>query len=120
MAETKIYKGGCHCGKVRFEAETDLANTLTCNCSICAKRAPIHNAIDAAKFKLLSGQDALTDYRFNKKRIQHLFCSTCGVESFARGQGQDGKEMVMINARCLDDVDVAALTPRFFDGKNRL
>jgi hypothetical protein len=38
-------------------------------------------------------------------RIHHLFCSTCGIESYARGKSADGADMVAINLRCLDNVD---------------
>ena len=34
----RIYKGGCHCGLVRFECELDLwEGTSKCNCSICTR-----------------------------------------------------------------------------------
>jgi hypothetical protein len=118
MTDTKTYTGGCHCGKVRFETKVDLGNVLACNCSICAKAGLLLAFTSADQFKLLSGEDGLTDYQFNKKKIHHLFCATCGVRSFARGTAPDGKEMRAINVRCLDDVDIDALTPRPFDGKN--
>ena len=51
----------------------------------------------------LSGADKLVDYRFNTKAIQHLFCRDCGIESFARGQDREGRELVMINVNALDD-----------------
>ena len=54
------------------------------------------------EFKLLSGEGATTEYQFNKHVIHHLFCSTCGIQSFAHGKGPDGIEMVAINARCLE------------------
>ena len=38
MPETKTHSGGCHCGKVRYEVETDLGTILSCNCSICASK----------------------------------------------------------------------------------
>ena len=60
----------------------------------------------------------MTDYLFNKHVIHHLFCTTCGIESFARGKGQDGAEMVAVNARCLDGVEPDALNPKKFDGRS--
>jgi hypothetical protein len=110
--------GGCHCGTVRYEVETDLGRVMSCNCSICQKRGALLTFVPASQFTLLSGGDALTDYQFNKKIVHHLFCGTCGVGSFARGRGPDGSEMVAVNVRCLDNVDVAALTITPFDGKS--
>ncbi len=66
----------------------------------------------------MSGADALTEYRFNTRNIQHLFCRECGIELFARGIGPDGKAVVAINVRCLDDVDPDALDVTRFDGKH--
>ena len=118
MSEARTYTGGCHCGKVRYEVETALTPVLDCNCSICQKRGALWTYVEPPAFKLLSGEGELTDYQFNKHNIHHLFCSTCGVRSFGRGKGPDGKEMVAINVRCLDGVDPASLKITPFDGKN--
>jgi len=118
MPEMKTYSGRCHCGTVRYEATTDLAQVLSCNCSICTKRGLLPTFVLPQQFKLLSGEDALTDYQFATKNIHHLFCANCGVESFARGTGPDGAEMIAVNVRCLDDVDLAGLTLTPFDGKS--
>lgn len=57
-----IHQGGCHCGNVRFEAETALTRLISWNCSHCAKRGPILAFVPAEKFKLLKGEDNLIDY----------------------------------------------------------
>ena len=114
----KKYTGGCHCGKVRYEVETDLKKVLTCNCSHCSAKGLLLNFIPAQQFRLITGEDSLTEYQFNKKMIQHLFCSICGVESFARGRGQEGKAMVALNARCFDGIDLDSLTLTPFNGKD--
>ena len=77
----------------------------------CSAFAPLSD------FKLQSGKDALTTYKFNKHVIDHQFCSVCGIQSFSSGKTPDGQEMVAINARCLDGVDVDALTIKKFDGR---
>jgi hypothetical protein len=118
MADARTYEGGCHCGKVRYRVTTDLARVMSCNCSICQKRGAILTFVPVSSFELRSGADSLTDYQFNKKIIHHLFCRTCGIGSFARGTGPDGAEMIAINVRCLDGVDLDSLTVTPFDGKS--
>jgi hypothetical protein len=118
VGEAMTYTGGCHCGKVRYEASVDLDQAMSCNCSRCSKLGWILTFTPAQNFKLLSGENELTDYLFNKHVIHHLFCSTCGIESFARGTAPDGSAMVAVNVRCLDEVDSGALNPTPVDGKS--
>ncbi len=119
MGETKSYVGSCHCGKVRYRVNADLSGPLTtCNCSICSRTGAVLAFVPADQFVLEQGSEALTDYQFGRKNIHHLFCSTCGVRSFARGTAPDGSKMCAINARCLEAVEVKSLQTREFDGRS--
>ncbi len=118
MAEQR-YSGGCHCGKVRYEVTLDASQPLECNCSHCSRLGLLLGFTTPDKFKLLSGESAQTEYRFNRHVIQHLFCATCGTQSYANGKTPDGKPMVAINVRCLDGIDVATLKTRPYDGRSR-
>ncbi len=118
MADLKTYTGACHCNKVRFEVQTDLANVISCNCSICSRVGYLLAFVPATQFKLLAGEGAQTDYQFNKKNIHHLFCSTCGVRCFGHGTGPGGKAMYAVNVRALDGVDVDALNVKKVDGRS--
>lgn len=118
MSNAKTYQGGCHCGNVRFEVQTDLAGVISCNCSICSRVGSILNFVGVDQFKLLAGADEQTDYQFKTKNIHHLFCSTCGVRSFGHGIGPDGKPIYAINVRSLEGVDLDALQVTKFDGKS--
>lgn len=112
------YRGSCHCGAVRFEVDTDLAKVLDCNCSHCAQKGFLLTFVPTSQFRLLQGEDALTEYRFNRKFIAHLFCKNCGVQGFGRGKDEGGNETIAVNVRCLEGVDLTALKPEFFDGKS--
>jgi hypothetical protein len=114
----KAYSGGCHCGKVRFDVTAELGQVISCNCSICTMRGSLLTALKPDQFVLRSGQDNLADYQFYKHVIHHLFCKTCGTQSFSRGTTAKGEERVAINVRCLDNVDLSALKVIPFDGKS--
>jgi len=85
---------------------------------MCSKTGALGAFAPADQFKLLSGEDVIADYQFGKKNIHHLFCRVCGVRSFSRGVTPDGREMRGINVRCIDGVDISALTINDFDGRS--
>jgi hypothetical protein len=120
MTDAKTFTGGCHCGAIRYEVTTDLARVIACNCSICSKKGHLLTFVEGGQFRLTSGGDAdLTDYQFNKHVIHHVFCKRCGIQSFARGKSpRTGADTFAVNVRCLDDVDVGALSVTPFEGKN--
>ena len=112
------YQGSCQCQAVRFTIESDITESMTCNCSMCGKKGFALTFVPPSQFVLESGEDNLTEYRFNKKQIAHLFCKTCGVEAFARGKNPDGSETVMVNLRCLEGIDLSTLKTSEFNGKD--
>jgi hypothetical protein len=112
----QTYEGGCHCGRVRFRVIAILDRVTYCNCSICSKKGFLHLIVAPQQFELLKGKEALTTYRFNTGTAQHTFCSTCGIHPFYVPRSDPDK--IDVNVRCLDGVDVAALTIGEFDGRN--
>jgi hypothetical protein len=134
----QTYKGSCHCGAIKFQAAIDLAppghrseparpgiwwtTTLRCNCSYCTKTRYWKAFVPAPDFDWLAGQDSSNNYRFGERRIDHYFCKTCGVQTFARATMDAlGGEFFCVNIACLDgvpDTVLAAAPINYEDGIN--
>jgi hypothetical protein len=109
--------GGCHCGMVRFAVlAPDVIEVKECNCSICRRTGYLHLVVEKERFRLLSGEDKLTTYRFNTGIAKHHFCSLCGIKSFYVPRSKpDG---FSVNVRCLDDGQVTISRVTLFDGQH--
>jgi hypothetical protein len=112
------YEGDCQCGAVSYAVEVDLENTITCNCSRCQRMGFVLAFTPRDNFQLKSGENNLTEYLFNNNMIRHLFCSTCGVQSFAYGTTSDGSAIAAINVNCLAGVEPRQLNSQHVDGKS--
>ncbi len=112
------HHGGCHCGRVRFEVDAPArVLVLDCNCSMCRMTAFQHLIVPADRFRLLQGQDGLTEYRFNTGAARHLFCKVCGVKSFYVPRSHP--EGYSVNLRCLDAGTIEQVEVQVFDDTQR-
>lgn len=119
----KKYTGSCHCGNVRFIAEMDLnKGTGRCNCSICLKGRSWFAIVKPEAFTLVQGHGDLATYKFNTKQTDHVFCKTCGIKPFIKGNVPElGGAYVSVSISCLDNVEpqeLASAPVSFSDGKN--
>ncbi len=119
MAQTRVYRGACHCGAVRFTFRSEEITTgVRCNCSICIRKGAVMSSVyyppDA--FAAMEGLDLLTLYQFGDRVVNHWFCRTCGVYPFHDGPLKLGH--YRLNLGCVDGVDPFALEIRLIDGRS--
>jgi hypothetical protein len=112
-----LYRGSCHCGRIRYEVEGEVDSGMACNCSMCSRKGSLLWFVPRANLKLLTPEDAASTYLFNKHVIQHRFCPTCGIHPYGEGAGPGGAQMAAINLRTLEDFDLAGVPVKHFDGK---
>jgi hypothetical protein len=120
ITQPKTYKASCHCGTIRYEVTFDPpTKSIACNCSICSRAGWLLAFVPATSFRLISGEDAFTDYQFGKRESHFPFCKTCGVRAFARSADQTEKGTVAVNLRCVVGIDATGLPVQVTDGASR-
>ncbi len=111
------HKGGCHCGRIRFEVDAPAAIKATeCNCSICRRSGFVHMFVSADAFRLLQGEDELNTYTFNTGVAKHYFCRHCGIKSFYIPRSHP--HGVSVNVNCLEPETIERIEITPFDGQN--
>ena len=106
----RTYAGSCHCGAVRFEIESDFPELTTCDCSICRRKNALMVKVHESRFRLLSGEEALTEYRFHTMTARHFFCRTCGIYPFHRKRVTP--DYFGVNVFCLEGFDPSGIPVR--------
>ena len=113
MADSRslqTYRGSCHCGAIAFEIETDFPELTTCDCSICRRKNALMVKVHENRFRLLTGEESLTEYRFHTRTARHYFCKTCGIYPFHRKRVTP--DYFGINVFCLADFDPSGIPVR--------
>lgn len=122
---TTTYQGSCHCGRVKFEADIDLAATGTgkCNCTSCWKKRWWSVKVKPEAFRAKGGEEVMSGYVAGAERGHTGFCTKCGVIPYgwvAAAEWNDG-EYVTVNVAALDDLDPEVLMAApitYFDGRH--
>jgi hypothetical protein len=112
------YKGSCHCGRVAFEVEGEIGSALECNCSICLRKGSLLWFVPREQLKVLTPEENMGSYTFNRHAIQHRFCRNCGIHPFGEGSDPKGNAMAAINIRCLEGIDLSGISVQHFDGRS--
>ena len=116
----KTYKGGCHCGAVKFEAELDFSQS-SYRCNFCRQTRFWPAVATPEHFRLLAGKAELTEYRFNTRKNLHYLCKHCGVRPFGIGTETPIGEMYGVNIGCLEGVteeELSRIPVTYVDGVN--
>jgi hypothetical protein len=119
------HSGGCHCGSIRIELETDRhphEHVIgACQCSFCRK----HNArafSDPKAFVTLTAHEPehLQRYEFGLKTSEQVLCRRCGVYVAMVLSDADGV-LSVVNVDAFDDRALFIREPesRDFDAEDR-
>ena len=111
------YKGSCHCGRIAFEVDGEIAEVTSCNCSMCQRKGTLMWFVPRRTLRLLTPPENMSTYLFNKHVIRHRFCPSCGIHPFGEGVAPSGDEIAAINVRCLEGVELETLKVKHFNGR---
>lgn len=120
MDDFVVHKGGCHCGRVRWEARAPVdIKAGKCNCSNCSMRGLINFGVPECDFQLQEeSKEFLTTYTFGTHTAKHIFCKICGITSYYIQRDHPGKAGVALNLNCVDPGTIKYVEIKHFDGKN--
>ena len=101
----KTFKGSCHCGAVRYEADLDLSRgTGRCNCTFCLKTRAWAAYVKPEAFRLATGSEEGVGYHKHPQAPVKYHCGRCGVLTHARGDADYmGGPFVCVFVATLDD-----------------
>ncbi len=115
--------GKCYCGATQFELDTPPPSVTSCTCSYCSRTGALwaYYAADDVRFTRREH-----DQLFAPRANRHHFCAVCGMTTYtesptwdlATHQADFSRMRISINARLLDDVDLATVEHKIIDGRN--
>lgn len=114
----------CHCQATRLAIDSPPETLVSCTCSICSRRGALWAYYSPAQVTILQESDSST-YTWQSKTVKHKFCSVCGCTTYSlspdwsSGDPDFDNQRFIVNARLLEDFDLAAVPVEVLDGKNQ-
>ncbi len=111
-----MYKGTCHCGKVKIETTAEPKWLVDCNCSICRRLGAwwAHLEIDSVNIECEEG--ATRSYVQGDKTLATHSCATCGCTTHWENLQPEEHSQMALNFRLCEPASIQHLRMRKFDG----
>ncbi|KAI8633339.1 glutathione-dependent formaldehyde-activating enzyme [Xylariaceae sp. FL1651] len=135
----KLYTGSCRCGAVTLAFKSkpldkDTQGITECNCSICGRLGAVWIYPHKTQV-VVNGEENLKLYLSGKKAAGRMFCKICGVPVYtkvmqltdeevaamneaAQKWYLGSKDLIPLNLRVINGLNVKDLKPNKFDGYN--
>ena len=102
MAELPL-RGGCLCGRVRYEISEPIVSAGYCHCTRCQRRTGTAAAASAriapGSLRVVSGEQLIEAWR-PPEGFAKLFCSNCGGALWS--QSQDEPDVISVRMGTFD------------------
>jgi hypothetical protein len=89
----KTYRGSCHCGKIRFEMDTEIDHVRVCDYSICRRRGTLNHRVPQERLRLLTLWSDLVPHQWSSRTARDYFCPVCSILPFGRPSDPTPQEL---------------------------
>jgi len=104
-----MIRGGCLCGRVRYETDAEPIVTRLCWCRVCQYFATGNAAVSICfPTAGLSVSGEMSDYQSvadSGNRMHRRFCGNCGTHLFSAAEARP--HLIFVRAGTLDDPEIA-------------
>jgi hypothetical protein len=98
----RTYHAACVCGTVRYAVDTIPRLATPCICPRCRGQGLRVIHVDPSTFRILAGEDMLTEPINDARQPHHFFCRRCGEAVFGIVRLPGQQDRVSVNAACLE------------------
>ncbi|MEJ0065274.1 MAG: GFA family protein [Caulobacteraceae bacterium] len=105
----------CHCGAVKFAAETAPADVTDCNCSICRRLGALWAYYQRPEIRFEADNGPTDAYVWNRRILEFHRCRSCGCVTHWSAVDRSYERMG-VNARLMSPEILAQIPVSHFDG----
>ncbi|MXU64436.1 GFA family protein [Oceanomicrobium pacificus] len=105
------HRGGCICGRVRYEVDGPLRPPVACHCEQCRRGSGHYTVCTSAPRDAVTITGKLSWYQYNDTASRG-FCPTCGAQLFWSSTADD---TLSIHMGCLDQPTGLALSGHIYE-----